>query len=485
MGKARHDLSHDKLFTCDIGELVPCSVVEVLPGDTFRANSSVMVRLSPLAAPVMHGMSIRVHHFFVPHRLSWNEDVAGSSWEDFITGGPDGNDAATVPTLTGTQAGMGSGIGNYLGIPPIAGTVNVNSMPIRAYNMIYNEWYRDQDLCAERTLHANTLANIAYEKDYFSKARPWPQKGTEVTLPLGIAAPIATTAANGSPVTVRKPLSGGAYEQLDSSTATLEATGTAGTSGNQLYADLTQATAATINQLRLASGLQRFAEARARFGSRYAEYVRHAFGARPLDSRIQRPEYLGGSSQRVSVSEIIQSAPDATERAFGVGDMYGHGIGMTKSNRYVRRFDEHGYIMSLFSCRPKAIYANGIERHWLRTDREDYFQKELAHIGQQQIDRAEIYGDATGTVFGWSDRYAEYRQVNSSVAGEFRSTLDYWHLARDFSSAPALNQTFVEVTPADTKRIFNDQTGDSLWVAASHRIQAKRVVPQKATSRLL
>lgn len=487
MNKSRHNLSHEKLLTCDIGQLVPCGLVEVLPGDRFKSNSNVMVRLSPLAAPVMHGMSIRIHHFFVPHRLTW-DPTGNTKFEDFITGGPDGMDSTTVPMVPTT--GVESDLMDYLGLP-LEPNVDVSALPVRGCNLIYNEWYRDQDLITERDLDDTTIPNVAYEKDYFSTARPWPQKGEEVTLPLGTRAPVLGFGTSGSitgQATDQKQ-TGGLISDFVGATASVnmnveEDPDLPGFPG--VWADLSSATAATINSLRRASGLQRFAEARARFGSRYAEYVRHAFGAAPLDARLQRPEFLGGGTQRVSISEVLQTAPEATPR-YGVGDMYGHGIGLTKSNRYNVKFNEHGYVISMFSVRPRASYSNGVERTWLRMDREDFYQKELAHIGQQEVKQQEVYATSSNkdTVFGWSDRYAEYRTVRSSACGEFRSTLDYWHLARQFATEPALNQTFVEVTPADTKRIFNEQTNHSLWCFVSHRIQARRVVPRNATARIL
>jgi hypothetical protein len=495
MKKSRHNLSNERMLSCDIGQLVPCAAIPVLPGDEFRANSKVMVRLSPMAAPVMHGISIRVHHFFVPDRLTW-PDGHPSTFEDFITGGPDGNDASVTPKLNTT--GTAYDLLDYMGLP-VGGSqsgIPVMSTAVRAFNLIYNEWYRDQDLITERTLEDLTIPNVAYGRDYYNTARPWPQKGEEVTLPLGDRAPVVGIGVTGQgaasgPTTVYETdgTGGTTYEDYYDTTGSrplVEADpDNVGFPG--IFADLSQATAATINALRRASGLQRFAEARARWGSRYAEYTRHAFGAVPLDARIQRPEFLGGGTNRVSISEVLQTAPESTGRDFGVGDMYGHGIGMAKSNRYKTRFQEHGMVISMFSVRPNPMYSNGIERHFLKNDREDFYQRELAHIGQQEVLEQEVYADSTnsGNVFGWNDRYAEYRHARSMAVAEFRDVLDYWHLARKFSTAPALNQAFVEVTPADTKRIFNEQTNHSLWVFCDHQVQARRVVPKNATARLL
>lgn len=495
MKKSRHNLSNERMLSCDIGQLVPCNVVPVLPGDEFRANSQVMVRLSPMAAPVMHGIQIRVHHFFVPDRLTWPEGHP-STFEDFITGGPDGNDASVTPKLNTT--GTPYDLLDYMGLPVGAsqGGIPVMSTAVRGFNLIYNEWFRDQDLVTERGLEDLSIPNVAYKRDYYNTARPWPQKGEEVTLPLGDKAPVLgigninQTVENPGPTNVYETDGTGTTSYAssftsDSSFRIEEDPDNAGFPG--IFADLSNATAATINALRRASGLQRFAEARARWGSRYAEYTRHAFGAVPLDARIQRPEFLAGGTQRVSISEVLQTAPETTGRDFGVGDMYGHGIGMAKSNRYRTRFQEHGMVISMFSVRPNPMYSNGIERHFLKDDREDFYQRELAHIGQQEVLEQEVYADNTnaGNVFGWNDRYAEYRSARSMAVAEFRDLLDYWHLARKFTSAPALNQAFIEVNPSDTKRIFNEQTQHSLWVFCDHQIQARRVVPKNAVARLL
>lgn len=496
--KHRHNLSNYRLLTGELGKLYPAGLIEVLPGDVMRGSSSLMVRLSPMAAPVMHNMTIRVHHFFVPHRLAWPSDTTGTSdtFESFITGGPDGRDNNALPTVT--TNGVEKGLFDYMGLPNVSG-IEVNSMPIKAYNLVWNEWFRDQDLQPARDEHQNDIARIAWAKDYFTTARPWPQKGDEVSLPLGTVAPVKGIGAN-LDTTYSGPET--EYNETGGNTVTYDTSSQIDqTTGNRfgvqedpnnpgfpgIYADLSQATAATINALRRASGLQRFMEARSRYGSRYAEYVRHAFGARPLDARLQRPELLASGSQQVGISEVIQTANEQGTQRFGVGDMYGHGIGLTRSNRFRTRFSEHGYVLSLVSVRPKSLYTNGIDRTWLRQFREDFYQRELAHIGQQQVKQQEVYASATNAeeVFGWSDRYAEYRNTLSRVVGEFRTTLDYWHLGRIFQDDPALNAAFVTCHP--TKRIFNvtDTDTDSLWMLNSNRVQALRVVPRNATARLL
>lgn len=491
---SRQNLSHYHLSTCDIGELVPVAVVECLPGDVIRHSASVMMRLSPMAAPVMHNMVIRVDHFFVPNRLSWDADTAGVSWEDFITGGPQGNDASAVPTMLST--GATRDVHDHMGIPRTAG-IPIDKMPIRAYNLCYNEWYRDQDLSVVRDLDKVDLAQIAYEKDYYTAARPWPQKGEAVTLPLGVEAPVIGRGTGANYVQSGTQTDVGTL-LAEATTGNVKVSGSVpgtvniepkGGTGYGPVADLANATAVDIVQLRIAAAVQRWKEARARWGSRYSELCRREFGATPLDSRLQRPEHLGGGRSMVSVSEVLQTAPEsgAPARAFGVGDMYGHGIGFGKSNGYKRKVQEHGYMISLMSVRPKAVYQNGVARNWLKRHKEDFYTPQLAHIGQQEVLTQEVWADATnaGDVFGWNDRYQEYRNQRSLVTGEFRDTLNYWHLARNFTEAPALNQAFVEVDPASTKRIFNEQTQASLWVTTNHRLQMARRITAVSTPRLL
>ena len=259
----------------------------------------------------------------------------------------------------------------------------------------------------------------------------------------------------------------------NSTTQSLEYRGTATTNGYpQIFADLSNVTAANINELRTAFALQRYEEARARYGSRYTEYLLY-LGVRSSDARLQRPEYLGGGKQTIQFSEVLQSGPDTADE--GVASMYGHGIGAMRSNRFRKFFEEHGYIFSFISVKPRTMYAQGIARTWNRRTKEDFWQRELEHIGQQEILNKELYAShATPEgIFGWQDRYDDYRRQESGISGEFRTTmLDYWHMARIFGSDPALNASFVKSNP--TKRIYQEQTQDSLWVMTNHRIGVRR-----------
>ncbi len=246
-----------------------------------------------------------------------------------------------------------------------------------------------------------------------------------------------------------------------------------------LEADLTAASSVSINDLRTAFALQRYEEARARYGSRYTEYLRY-LGVRSSDARLQRPEYLGGGKQTIQFSEVLQTGPD-TEDA-GVANLKGHGISAVRSNRYRRFFEEHGLVISLLSVKPKTIYAQGSAKMWYRRTKEDYWQRELQAIGQQGILNRELYAASTAPeeVFGYQDRYDEYRRMESGIAGDFRNTLDYWHYARIFATPPALNADFVKAVP--TKRVNAVQTEDVLWIMVRHNIQARRMLAASGRS---
>lgn len=489
MKRSKFSLSHYKLLSARMGELIPCGLMEVLPGDTIQQATSALVRTMPLLAPVMHPVHVKLHHWFVPHRLVWED------FEDFITGGPDGLDDSVYPTITiggGTGAAIGS-LADYLGVPTGVNNIEVSALPFRGYNLIFNEHYRDEDLVTPLvidltsgpdTTTGTTLQRGAWEKDYFTSARPWETKGPAITIPIGASAPVTrvtnagpwdayrdgtNTLAADNPVSIfsGELVGGGVNPEISLDPA------------GGLIADLSSASAITINVLREALALQRYQEARARYGSRYTEYLRY-LDVKSADARLQRPEYLGGGKQTIQFSEVLQTA----EGTNPVGEMRGHGISALRTNRYRRFFEEHGYCFTFITVRPKTMYAQGLARHWNRRTKEDFWQKELQFIGQQEVLYKEVYAaHATpeGT-FGFQDRYDEYRRNESSIAGEFKdTTLDHWHLARIFSGDPALNAAFVTCTP--TERIFPVDTNDTLYIMANHSIQARRLLAHTGVSK--
>lgn len=481
MKRFKHSLSHYKLLACDMGKLVPVGLVETLPGDTFQQSTAALIRMSPLVAPVMHPVTVRFHHWFVPNRILWD------GWEDFITGGPDGLGASSgyPRNLSPITPGEGSPL-DYMGVPLRSMAADqVSYLPLRAYNRIYNEFYRDADLVAEVDEDANVTHQIAWEKDYFTTARPWAQKGPAVSLPLGVRADVYTDEVPGNDVAIySKNVS--QWRKLDAGGTFAALSATSGGATSHIYADLTSATSQDIRAVRQAFALQRYQEARAQYGHRYSEYLRY-LGIVCSDARLQRPEYLGGGKQTIAFSEVLRTGDGGTpSSSTPIGELRGHGIAALRSNRYKYFCEEHGYILTLMSIRPRAIYADGLHRSWQRRAKEDYWQKELEFIGQQDVRNGEVYAKGTAVdanTFGYQDRYADYRHMPSGVASEFRSTLDYWHLARKFADTPTLNQSFIDCVPS--KRIFAEQTARSCWVMVSHSIQARRMVSKSTIGRVI
>lgn len=487
----KFSLSNYNLFTGEMGKLIPIQVLEVLPGDTIQCQTRALLRVTPLAAPVMHKVDVRIHHWNVPNRITADDN--GKAWEDFITGGPDGTNTDTVPTIPTT--GLESDLLDYMGLANAAG-IDVSQYPIRAYNFIFNEFYRDQDTVTERDPLDTTVANIAWEKDYFTTCRPFSQRGPSINIPLGDSALIKGTfrTHDDDSQTTRQRMQFGAagtqpyvYAETSGSVDEGAIVGADPTMEDSLFADLSTATGINAIEFREFFALQRFAEARARYGARYTEYMRYV--GSNYKGTLDRPEYLGGGTKSIDFSEIMQTGPDVTgpeeRHEFGVGDLYGHGISAMKSNRFRRTIDEHGYIISMLSVRPKAVYSNGIERHWLKQDREDFFQKELEAIGQMEVLANEVFAAAGNgqAVFGFQDRYQEYKWARPHICAEFRNILDYWHMARVFDEQPVLNQDFTDCVP--TKRIYNEQTTHPLWVMANNQVQARRVVGKNVQPRLM
>ena len=531
MKRSKFNLGHYKLLTCKMGQLVPVTWFETLPGDTIEHATSALVRCAPLATPVMHPIQVRFHHFFVPNRIMWQGSSptgqsGEDSWEAFITGGFDGNCGVTAPHINlGGSVGVGT-LGDYLGVNTSNAGGNaptdVSALPFRAYAMIWNEFFRDQDLqtqipcltTAGADFLTNTsLQNVCWEKDYNTSARPWVVKGPSVTIPLGTTAPILGIGIAGTPATFQtpgtvretspEPNRGYTHAINTADNATTNGimietdTATGSSAKPKIFADLSNASAVTINTLRHALAVQRFEEARARYGSRYTEYLRY-LGVRSSDARLQRPELLGSGRATLQISEVLQTSVTTSGGtaggAGGVGQFGGHGISAMRSNRFRRFFEEHGIVMTLLSVRPRTMYSQGLARGLLRGvtansaagqlgTKEDYWQKELQHIGQQGVapNELDVRNDAgSATTWGYQDRYDEYRRLESTVHAAFKSTLDTWHLSREFTGASSLNSAFVQCVPST--RIYADTSADNLYIMCNHSIQARRLVARSGTS---
>ena len=501
MKRNKHSLSHYRLSTLNQGVLYPIAALEVLPGDSFRHMTSMLLRVSPLVSPVMHPVNVSIHHWYVPARLLWDK------WEAFITGK---DRAAMVPTISFniTDDPLFTKLAQALGVGIQTKTtdVTVASLIFRAYNLIWNEFYRDQNLSASISVPVNDgpddpasfqLKNVSWQKDYFTTSRPYPQQGTDtaaVQLSLSGSVPVKGLAVASGAANVA---SGSALIDGDGSTLAagtrvwgssapnivdaVNSAGSAGTGGHRpnLRADLSQLSGSInmdINQWRIAMATQRMREHRNRFGERYTDLL--AFlGIRASDARLQRPEYLGGGRSVISFSEVLSTADTATAP---LGSLGGHGISALRTAPYKRFFEEHGYMISLAFVRPETVYVNKVPRHYLRRQYDHYWQKELEMLGEQAITNFEVYADSatpSGT-FGYIPRYDEYRFNDSFVTGEFRDILDYWHMARVFDTQPVLNESFVTADPTD--RIYASTDTDQLYAMISHRISARRLVSKRA-----
>lgn len=499
--RSKFNLSFYNMLSCKMGYLVPVGLTELLPGDSIQLSHNMLMRLAPMVAPVMHPVHVTIQTFFTPLRIIFD------GFENAITGGPDGTDATVFPTVSIKPEQ--SSLADYLGLPLAPNNLTVSALPFRAYDLIYNEYYRDQDLTPELPISkaagvdattSTTLQRVSWAKDFFTTARPWPQKGPTVTVPVDMGSagmPTLTFSGNLVDRSVSGPFAptpNGVQNQnatlvseygrpiwAVSSGPDVEITGLTGLNVNNGAVSGTidykpgQAGigSISINSLREAFAIQRFQEQRGLFGSRYEDYLR-TLGVRPRDSRLQMPEYLGGSTRTIQFSEVLQTGGDT------IGQLYGHGIAALGSRRIRYFAPEHGYLMSLMFVRPIPVYAQGIDKLWSRETKEDFWQPQFEHIGQQKVLTKEIYATGSPEIddanWGWQNRYDEYRRGVNHVSGEFRDTQDYWHMARMFASNPVLNSDFVQCHPTD--RIFqaSEANADQLLCMVQNRLIARRLV---------
>jgi hypothetical protein len=451
--RSTFDRSHGLKTTFDAGYLIPIFYDEALPGDTFQLQTHAFCRLATPIHPIMDNMYIETFYFAVPFRLVWD------NWQKFCGEQKNPGDSTDylVPQVTTTV--VNSTLYDYFGVPN--GTaLTFNNLMGRAYNLIYNEWFRDENLQdsvvvdlgdGPDTATNYTLLRRGKRHDYFTSALPWPQKGAAVNLPLGTSAPIAMDGDvyPTSNIAEVYSTSAGANRRLYSAVG-VELGSTGG--DNPLYADLTDATAATINQLREAFQIQRLLEKDARGGTRYTEVIRSHFGVTSPDARLQRPEYLGGGKTRVGIDPIPQTS--STDATTPQGHLAGFGTAGFSHNGFSKSFTEHTVIVGMACVFADLTYQQGLNRFFSKQTKYDYYWPALAHLGEQAILNKEIYAQGTSDddlTFGYQERYAEYRYKPSMVTGQMRSSfaqsLDTWHLAQDFTALPALNASFIEENP--------------------------------------
>jgi len=473
--RSSFDRSHGYKTTHDAGKLYPVFVDEALPGDTFNCRMTTFSRLSTPLHPIMDNMFLDAFFFAIPLRLVWNNFVRMMGEQD----NPSDSTSYLVPTITSPAGGYVNGsIFDYMGLPTQVPGIVHSALFLRAYNLVYNQWFRDQNLQNSVPVSQGdgpdaytnyVLLNRGKRHDYFTSALPWPQKGPAVSIPLGQSATVKTNSTElvttgGQPMYLRNTSTGAAVTGLSygANGSSQLAAGAAGTFNGasvyptNLYADLSAATAATINQLRQAFQIQRIYERDARGGTRYTELILSHFGVQSPDARLQRPEYLGGGSTPISINPIAQTSntsgsttPQGNLAAIGTSSL--RGVGFTKS------FTEHSIILGMISVRADLNYQQGLNRMWTRSTRFDFYWPALAHIGEQVVLNQEIYsvGSAVpgqdASAFGYQERYAEYRYKPSIITGQFRSNyatpLDSWHLAEYYTSLPTLGNTWIQSNP--------------------------------------
>lgn len=511
ISRSTFDRSSSLKTSFNVGEIIPFYVDEVLPGDTFKVKTSKVVRLQTMLTPMMDNVYLDTYFFFVPNRLTWNH------WKQFNGENTESawlpETSYEVPQITAPSGGWNVGtIADYFGIPTGVANLSVNALPFRAYALIMNEWFRDENLSDPLNIPLDdaTVTGVntgtfvtdvakggkpytaAKYHDYFTSALPAPQKGPDVTIPVSSGANLPVRSLNDtipSPgsIPLRSSMSfGGTSDvriQQNTHALEIETTGSAFTPANLWAVNDGSVSAATINQLRMAFQIQKLYERDARGGSRYIEILKSHFGVTSPDARLQRPEYLGGNRIPLNVNQIVQQSATA-EGSTPQGNPVGLSLTTDSHNDFVKSFTEHGFVIGVMVARYDHTYQQGIERMWSRKDRFDYYWPVFANIGEQAILNKEIYAQGTAKddeVFGYQEAWADYRYKPNRVTGEMRSSyaqsLDVWHLADDYASLPSLSDSWIREDKSNVDRVLAVTSAKSNQLFCDIYVQNKTTRP--------
>lgn len=476
--RSSFDRSHGHKTTIDTDTLYPVYVDEALPGDTFNLNMQGFARLNTPIFPIMDNLFMETFFFEVPMRIVWDNfrKFMGERYPD-----PDSSIDFTVPQAVATSSSNDVGkLSDYMGIPTDVDGLSYSNLFHRAYNMVYNEWFRDQNLQDSVTVDTDdgpddpsdyVLMKACKKHDYFTSALPWPQKGDAVDIPIGTKADVTTLVSSASSGSV----------SVDTDGDIFYGTNEQGNATNKMFADLSNATAATINQLREAFQIQKLLERDARGGTRYIEIIRSHFNVTSPDGRAWRPVYLGGGRSHVNISPVAQTS--STDSTSPQGNLSAMGTTHINNHGFTKSFTEHSIVIGILVVRADLTYQQGLNRMFSRSTRYDFYWPALAQIGEQEVLNKEIYAQGTSAddnAFGYQERYAEYRYKPSLITGKMRSdasgTLDSWHLSEDFSSLPSLNSSFIE-SNTPMARVVAVNTEPDFYLDMLFNVKCARPMP--------